>query len=730
MHEIDAALNAFANKNNALVQPINKNKSSELDNLVKIEDNEPAEVIVTDESINKMNAEVSSNNDSVDNEKENLSTETVSIDNTDNKISEFIDYIRTIDAVQNSNVENQELDESTTPESVASHYSRFNFDRTIGDLNIQSTSMVETPTSIYEITVLEPKTENAEISEREVQNVVESFLFSETKTLENETELINDPKWSTTLFILGEKLNDSLNQSSINVENSQNSSTTVDDSTYKNLNESSESATNLKLSPLPIDTVNDENISSKNKTFENEIVNLTVDDSQIEECYEIKIINTLEEIPESNEDTQNELDDAQQVEITKPIERQEFEEDELEYIKTREDWRDVPSIEIKEAVDSDDYHHFRRHSQTADALEYITGRDDWYRHEVQLKSSEEDEHKDKTRIMLLEGLDSDEYHHGRNVEELIEYAKKRHEEMKFLMDSHPRNSRERSPYKIVKLETSKDKFMEKYYWRTGDDQQGYKMYDLLEQKAQKKFETNVPSSSFSSTTSDEFGSSPPLKSTIKNPDISYPNTITDDPNILQPIAALGRRYSESLPEVHEEVLSEGDDDSVRTLTDEIEEDINEYERSGNILMLNEDDDDPGYGGERNYECGEMIEVAKFVPEHLRRSSEDDAIERTQRMDRINSIETRQKINEIYDDAVKGRPDTESLEMEYENILKDESIVDNPSNSSTEKSNDNDTTDNSPSTSAPKNRKKNRRSSRRGSNYDDLVKEAGMGPWFH
>lgn len=91
----------------------------------------------------------------------------------------------------------------------------------------------------------------------------------------------------------------------------------------------------------------------------------------------------------------------------------------LEYIKGREDWKDYrvhSPYDINEQIDSDNYHHLRRFSETADTLEYIRGREDWQRNELtNLKHR-----KSLPRIfetvehiaMIQDEIDSDEYHHN------------------------------------------------------------------------------------------------------------------------------------------------------------------------------------------------------------------------------------------------------------------------------------------------------------------------------
>lgn len=89
---------------------------------------------------------------------------------------------------------------------------------------------------------------------------------------------------------------------------------------------------------------------------------------------------------------------------------------ELEYIKGRDDWSDdYKRCDISEEIDSDNYHHSRRHSETADTLEYIRGREDWLRHELhrsRLNSLPRIFEVGEPKMLIQDEFDSDEYHHN------------------------------------------------------------------------------------------------------------------------------------------------------------------------------------------------------------------------------------------------------------------------------------------------------------------------------
>lgn len=152
----------------------------------------------------------------------------------------------------------------------------------------------------------------------------------------------------------------------------------------------------------------------------------------------------------------------------------------LEYIKTRQDWIDRQnSIDIREEIDSDDYHHNRRYSEAVEMLEYIQGREDW------LANRAREHHHNKLhriydhgdyRILIREEINSDEYHHNRQINETIQHALRLHP--KFLVQGSARSGRERSPYKVLRSEDiDKEKFLDTYYWGDGsrrgiDESQG------------------------------------------------------------------------------------------------------------------------------------------------------------------------------------------------------------------------------------------------------------------
>lgn len=95
------------------------------------------------------------------------------------------------------------------------------------------------------------------------------------------------------------------------------------------------------------------------------------------------------------------------------FERSQSRYSELEYIKGRDDWKDsYLRYDIGEEIDSDNYHHLRRHSETAETLEYIRGREDWLRNHVQRNSLPKIFEFGEPKIVIQDEIDSDEYHHN------------------------------------------------------------------------------------------------------------------------------------------------------------------------------------------------------------------------------------------------------------------------------------------------------------------------------
>lgn len=84
------------------------------------------------------------------------------------------------------------------------------------------------------------------------------------------------------------------------------------------------------------------------------------------------------------------------------------------------DRTDSSSSFIQGELDSEEYHHNHRFSVTAETLEYIRGRDDWRAHTG--NKFEKCYSRQSSNISIREEIDSDEYHHERELSDLIEIA--------------------------------------------------------------------------------------------------------------------------------------------------------------------------------------------------------------------------------------------------------------------------------------------------------------------
>lgn len=145
--------------------------------------------------------------------------------------------------------------------------------------------------------------------------------------------------------------------------------------------------------------------------------------------------------------------------------------DDLEYIHGRDDWRDIPSINIHHQVESDTYHHLRRYSETAETLEYIKGRDDWAQHmrSQVLAGIHENDDRSRSSFSIRNEVDSDEYHHTRRLSEALDLAYRSFRRtdsggILFVAQGSALNGRERSPYHLLRADIERDEFMKLYAW--------------------------------------------------------------------------------------------------------------------------------------------------------------------------------------------------------------------------------------------------------------------------
>lgn len=142
----------------------------------------------------------------------------------------------------------------------------------------------------------------------------------------------------------------------------------------------------------------------------------------------------------------------------------------LEYIKGRVDWLDIANSNLNHQIDSDNYHHHRRYSETAETLEYIRGRDDWLNYEASRKRCDTLPHicESRNRFDISDQIDADEYHHRRCLSEIISYATKTSDKI-FLAQGSPRSGRERSPFRVLRTDINKNEFIERYCWKSDEN---------------------------------------------------------------------------------------------------------------------------------------------------------------------------------------------------------------------------------------------------------------------
>lgn len=145
-------------------------------------------------------------------------------------------------------------------------------------------------------------------------------------------------------------------------------------------------------------------------------------------------------------------------------------EAELEYIKGRDDWKDIRrGSHIYDAIDSDNYHHHRRYSEVDETLEYIRGREDWKQRQAELdRTLEIIEVDDDTTlsISIRDQIDSDEYHHARRLSECLDLAYT-NRNVRFV--THGRNGRSRSPFRALRSDMDRNEFVDRYYLKESQE---------------------------------------------------------------------------------------------------------------------------------------------------------------------------------------------------------------------------------------------------------------------
>lgn len=149
-------------------------------------------------------------------------------------------------------------------------------------------------------------------------------------------------------------------------------------------------------------------------------------------------------------------------------------EAELEYIRGRDDWKDLRrGSHIYDAIDSDNYHHHRRYSEVDDTLEYIRGRDEWKQRHVEqdrqhLDSVEVHNTSAFANVSIRDQIDSDEYHHARRLSECLDLAFT-NRNVRFIEQELARNRRSRSPFRVLRSDMDRNEFLDSYYVRGSDE---------------------------------------------------------------------------------------------------------------------------------------------------------------------------------------------------------------------------------------------------------------------
>lgn len=148
-------------------------------------------------------------------------------------------------------------------------------------------------------------------------------------------------------------------------------------------------------------------------------------------------------------------------------------EAELEYIRGRDDWKDLRrGSHIYDAIDSDNYHHRRRYSEVDDTLEYIRGRDDWKQRQAEqertLNIIEVDDSSAFVSVSIRDQIDSDEYHHARRVSECLDLAYTGRN-VGFIGHDGARNGRSRSPFRVLRSDMDRKEYLDRYYLKGSDE---------------------------------------------------------------------------------------------------------------------------------------------------------------------------------------------------------------------------------------------------------------------
>lgn len=454
---------------------------------------------------------------------------------------------------------------------------------------------------------------------------------------------------------------------------------------------------------------------------------------------------------------------------------------ELEYIPGRDDWR-----AMNQQIDSDDYHHHRRYSETTDILEYIKGRDDWLVMEAKRdrKNTLPNIHETQSRLDIRDEIDSDEYHHYRRLEDIVAYAA-RDSKCIFVAQGSARSGRERSPYRVLRTDINKDELIERYIWKDGGEVADIPFgRTVSEPIGSSDDSTRIHTEKYIWVAAEgdrSRSASPPFSVTSITIDdqaiggdethilIPSSNVGTSNENMLDISVVTEDDYGQSTVEIHDIIEHSNEDDPIFTTTDD----------SIEVVVVNLKDDGTG---DDTKDPIILISGIEPLDIHTRRSrspsrdiyrTDDSKQQSTDDEDIGETIQDEAHtaniaLEEKVDELIVKAPSKEPLKTEFidtiesltdlletiESASKSSSDTDNENKSiatkhlneketnSTDKRTDNKnviTNDNTnirkttTNISTKPNNKINhgirRRQSNHSDNFDDLI-GGGLGPWFH
>lgn len=441
------------------------------------------------------------------------------------------------------------------------------------------------------------------------------------------------------------------------------------------------------------------------------------------------------------------------VESRMRYERSQSRYSDLEYIPGRDDWRAVKGQHLEDQIDSDNYHHHRRYSETTDTLEYIKGRDDWLcveSNQRRRSSTSSFIDESKIRLDIRDEVDADEYHHHRCLEDIVAYANKTSHYI-FLAQGSARSGRERSPYRVLRTDINKDELIERYIWRaedadelhidTGDDDATFLSADDSRIRTEKYIWVADDARS---------GSKSPLS--VTSITIDDKSIGGDETQIIIPSSSIGHssdagsidisvvtedEFTKSTVEIHN-IIDHTDDASdknhIFTTGDE----------SIEVMVVNLKDNSS------NDEFDDPIIVISRIDEALDTTGVDekgivspeneysDDISTEQNTEFINTIENLTDLLDSIESSNKSNTDMEdrsisTTESTFTPIVPSSSMNSKSNSSATRTTGANTKTNDTKTRPQPKSLPSSQAQPRKiaqSDSLDDLIKEGSMGIWFH